>query len=1125
MRPGSREFMDTSIGHLRNCPVTKHHIQTAEDIFGPNLGSLKGKTTYRAPGHVTGHIVPVPPAILAAHRNVTVSVDIMYINKVTFLLTYSRSIRFGTVEMLPDRQLPTIRAKIQSVFRLYRHRGFHITTLFGDPEFEPLRAWFPCLNTCGADDHIPDIERFIRTVKDRTRSTYRMLPFKHIPRIVLIHLVKNVVFWLNSFPARDGVSNDMSPRCIMTGKEIDYNKHVRLEFGEYVQTHEEHDNSMIDRTLGAICLGPTGNEHGTHWFMCVASGARIARTRWTALPMPKEVIQRVSGIGRRQGMPVTLTFGDRHAREIEDNLADLEDYSDDGSYGPSEFSEEDDAYSYDESSDDDDDNDDNNELPDNLPEPGIPGDDYDEQSSDDDDDEQSTEEQQDGNDSVSENEVSDENTGVDDENAGVDPENTGVEVLEPIDEDNDDNFARVPTAYEQFKQAEQDGRDAATSHGNNYRTRSATRTEREAELENAAEFVHNMFQTMDPTAIFELMSGNDAQEMLSFLTAQMTAKAGLKYFGQDGTDAIMKELEQLLYRKVMEGCHAGDLTKERKKAALKYLMFLKQKRCGKVKGRGCADGRKQRLYKTKEETSSPTISIEALFLTCMIDALERRCVVTCDIPGAFMHADIDELIHIKLEGELADLLIRLDPTYQQFATMEHGKRVIYAKLNKALYGTLQASLLFWKKFKTFLTDLGFEDNPYDSCVMNKMVNNKQCTIGWYVDDLKISHVEEAVVEEIVAKLQEEYGKEAPISVNRGKVQDYLGMKIDFSNEGKVIFSMKEYIKGMLEECPEELLKAGAAKTPAASHLFEINEKATKLDDEKAEIFHHLVAKLLYLSKRTRPDLLITVAFLTTRVCSPDIDDWKKLARCLCYLKDNQDLDLTLEASSSVLIHWWIDAAFGVHPDFKSHTGAAMSLGKGCPINVSSKQRINTRSSTEAELVGVNDIMTLVLWVRLFLEAQGIVVVDNIIYQDNQSTMLLEKNGRQSSGKKTRHFEIRYYFIHDHIKRGTTKVEYCPTDLMVGDFHTKPLQGSAFRKHRALIMNLPPGDPVTDTQECVESSGETSVTQTESRQLYMNEVSSQPRDQQVSWCDVVRKRRKPLKERRNNIDEKLTLLRK
>jgi hypothetical protein len=162
---------------------------------------------------------------------------------------------------------------------------------------------------------------------------------------------------------------------------------------------------------------------------------------------------------------------------------------------------------------------------------------------------------------------------------------------------------------------------------------------------------------MDPNSIFAQMSGKDKEDMLSFVTAQMTAKAGLKYFGQDGANAIMVELEQLLYCKVMDGCKAGDLSKEQKKATLKYLMFLKQKRCGKIKGCGCADGRKQSLYKTKEKLSSPTVSIEALFLTCMIDALERRYVITCDIPGAFLHANIDELIHIKLDGELVDLLI------------------------------------------------------------------------------------------------------------------------------------------------------------------------------------------------------------------------------------------------------------------------------------------------------------------------------------------------------------------------------------------------------------------------------------------------------------------------------------
>ena len=149
----------------------------------------------------------------------------------------------------------------------------------------------------------------------------------------------------------------------MTGQEIDYNKHVRLEFGEYVQTHEEHDHAMTDKTVGAICLGPTGSERGTHWFMCVASGARITCSRWTKLPMPKKVIRRISKIRRLQGAPVTLTFVDQHAREIEDNLTDLDDHSDDGSYEPSESSDDDD-FIYDNDNDDDytsNDNSDNND--------------------------------------------------------------------------------------------------------------------------------------------------------------------------------------------------------------------------------------------------------------------------------------------------------------------------------------------------------------------------------------------------------------------------------------------------------------------------------------------------------------------------------------------------------------------------------------------------------------------------------------------------------------------------------------------------------------------------------------------------------------------------------------------
>ena len=98
-----------------------------------------------------------------------------------------------------------------------------------------------------------------------------------------------------------------------------------------------------------------------------------------------------------------------------------------------------------------------------------------------------------------------------------------------------------------------------------------------------------------------------------------------------------------------------------KRAALEYLMYLKQKRCGRIKGHRCADGRKQRIYKTKEETSSPTVSTEALFLSSLTDAEEERKAVTVDIPGTFMHIDMDELVHVRLSGPMIELLVRADP--------------------------------------------------------------------------------------------------------------------------------------------------------------------------------------------------------------------------------------------------------------------------------------------------------------------------------------------------------------------------------------------------------------------------------------------------------------------------------
>ncbi len=114
-------------------------------------------------------------------------------------------------------------------------------------------------------------------------------------------------------------------------------------------------------------------------------------------------------------------------------------------------------------------------------------------------------------------------------------------------------------------------------------------------------------------------------------------------------------------------------------------------------------------------------------------------------------------------------------------------------------------------------------------------------------------------------------------------------------------------------------------------------------------------------------------------------------------------------------------------------------------------KLNTRSSTESEIVAVDDLILQILWTHLFMKAQGFVVRDNILYQDNKSAMLLETNERSLSSKRTRHIKIYYYNVADLIAKGDLRVVWGPTDKMIADFLTKPLQGKAFVKIWDLLM--------------------------------------------------------------------------
>jgi hypothetical protein len=185
---------------------------------------------------------------------------------------------------------------------------------------------------------------------------------------------------------------------------------------------------------------------------------------------------------------------------------------------------------------------------------------------------------------------------------------------------------------------------------------------------------------------------------------------------------------------------------------------------------------------------------------------------------------------------------------------------------------------------------------------------------------------------------------------------------------------------------------------------------------------------------------------------PDEDDRGKLKRVIHYLYRTRHIKLNLSADNLTTIRWWVDASHAAHNDCRGHTGAMMSIGKDAAISFSNKHKINTKSSSESELVSANQALSSILHTRYFIEAQGCSVEQNILFQDNQSTMRLEVNGSFSSSKQTKHIKCRNYFICDKVANNDLKIMYCPTEIMWANVLTKPKQGASFRLDRSNLMN-------------------------------------------------------------------------
>ena len=219
---------------------------------------------------------------------------------------------------------------------------------------------------------------------------------------------------------------------------------------------------------------------------------------------------------------------------------------------------------------------------------------------------------------------------------------------------------------------------------------------------------------------------------------------------------------------------------------------------------------------------SPIAYTGPIFITAIVEAHEGIDVAVVDIPGAFLQTQASGGTIIKLQGAMVEALLRINAIWKQLVVYQDSKKVptICRDFIQALYGILDASKLFFDDLTLFLVkDLGYIINPYDACVINKVINGKQCTISWHLDDFKLSHKDFKVVTSIIESISKKYGTTIPLSISCRKLNEYLGMTFDFTNKGEVMITMYDHIDSILEEALN-IYKIGIGRAIAApSNLY------------------------------------------------------------------------------------------------------------------------------------------------------------------------------------------------------------------------------------------------------------------------------------------------------------------
>ena len=1054
---------------IKNCEINEQDVARAYDIYGRDLASIKGKTK-RNNASVYEREYNIVPRVVKEFQ--ILYIDIMFVNAVPYLLgKTSPPLNFRNARKLASTKAAEIFKKLRTILNIIKSSRIKIVFIRSDEESgidsdEMLHLLTQYddsiqLEISAGGEAVGVIERDIQTVKNAVRSIVVSL-FFICDELLEMWLVLYVIYYLNWTPSQSNVEFK-SAHEILLGRTIDAKTDLKYSFGDYIQIADgDTDNSMDERTRGCLALMPASHD-GTIWyFLVIKNWTVIRRSTGIVNPLPDVIIECINekATTSRQKRALAyegITLGLWRGGTMADPLTDPLDLSDDyyndidivESYIPSYI--EPDLINNNLFLDID-----SGEATESFipvpPSEGInPG--------------PSTE--QDTHDVDTYRDLIED---LDEEihSYDIDPLSDSIQTV--IDNNIQDLSAgniTVPEPLAVSRAPEEQDLQYTSDPPKRYNTRSSNQSTIGRYDKRTVGMIQEVANAVGRSNAWR----NHAQkERKSLKIFNMSVKYGIKEYGYDAVLSIVKEVLQLHELDSFAGVDANELSGEEQARIISSMTFLKAKykpdgSFDKLKARLVAGGHLQDrdIY---DNGNSPTASTSSVFMIAAIAAKERRAVAKIDFPGAFLNAEMPNIpgkdVYVTLNQFEAKVLMKIDKKYENYLRKD-GK--ITVKLKRALYGCVESARLWYDKLTSQLIELNYKVNEEDICVFNRIeYDGSQSTMIIHVDDIMLTAKSEENITGILNELQKLYPK---LEIERGRIINYLGMQFDFSMDLKCKVTMDGYIQDLLEFCTS--VPDQAAATPARDNLFKIDSKSDQLDKDNKEYYHTVTAKLLYLGKRVRPELLTAVSFLTKRVNAPTKQDLNKLFRVIQYIRGSKELGIILEGSINLGVYAYVDASYGTHEDFKSHTGCVIGIGKG-PIYVKSHaQKINSKSSSEAELIGLSDSSGQIIWVRNFLIAQGYDVPAATVYEDNMSTIAMVKNGK-ATNERTRHIAVRFYFIADRVQSNEIKIEYMCTEDMIADILTKPLNGALFIKLRALLLNWPTEDMKSGASQSTTSRG-------------------------------------------------------